>query len=299
MSSLVTNKKKFQYIGTIVSFLLPAFIFYIVFMIYPIFDTFKISLTNWNGISLESVFIGLKNYQTLLNDKYFWNSVVNTLFWVVMQLLIIALPTLVLSLMITKVKVGMSFFRTAFYLPAIVSFSVAAVVWGKIYDPQIGPINSVLNALGLSFLAKNWLGDANTVLPALVVASSWVQYGAYMVMYITGLQSIDPQYYEAAELDGANAFQKFWKITVPSLRNSINVVISLIVVNAFKGFSMVWATTQGGPFYKSDLISTYIYREGFSSGKIGVSAAGGIMLAIIIVGTTAAFNIYRDWSSER
>jgi|GEM_PF-5784859 len=199
-------------------------------MVYPIIDSFRISLTNWNGISSEYDFVGFKNYIILLQDKYFWNAVLNTLFWVVMQLLIIALPTLVLSLMIRKVKVGMTFFRTGFYLPSIVSFSVAAVIWGKIYDPQIGPINSVLNALGLSFLAKSWLGDVSTVLPALVIASSWVQYGAYMVMYITGLQGIDPQYYEAAELDGANAFQKFWKITVPSLRNTINVVISLIIM---------------------------------------------------------------------
>lgn len=295
----IKNKKKLRHVGIIATFLLPAFLLYLIFMIYPIIDSVNISLTNWNGLSPTYDFVGLKNYRRILQDKYFWNAISNTLFWVILQLVLISLPTLILAFMITKVKLGMSFFRAGFYLPSIVSFSVAAVIWGKIYDPQMGPVNLMLNGMGLDFLAKNWLGNPKTVLPALVVASSWVQYGLYMVLFITGLQSIDPQYYEAAELDGANAFQKFWKITLPFLRNSMNVVLTLIVINAFKGFSMVWATTQGGPFYKSDLISTYIYREGFSSNKIASGAAGGILLAVIIIGTTAAFNIYRDWRAER
>ena len=299
MLKTVQHKKKFWRFITILSFLLPAFLFYIIFIIYPIFDSIKISLTDWNGILPESNFVGLDNYKTLMQDKLFWNALKNTFVWVVLQLLIIALPTLVLALMVTKVKVGMSFFRTAFYLPAIVSFSVAAVIWAKIYDPLIGPVNGVLNAVGLEVLTKNWLGDAKTVLLALVVASSWVQYGAYMVMYITGLQHIDPQYYEAAELDGASSFQKFFNITIPCLSNSINVVISLIIINAFRGFSMVWATTQGGPFYTSDLISTFIFREGFTSNRIGTGTAGGITLTIIIVGVTVLFNAIRDWRAKK
>ena len=281
-----------------VSFLLPGFLFYTIFMLYPIIDSFHISLTNWNGISQQYDFVGTENYRMLLRDKIFWNSVGNTMFWVGMQLLLIIFPTLILALLITKVRFGMSFFRTGFYLPAIISFPVAAVIWGKIYDPQTGPINAALRGLGLDFFAKNWLGDPDTVLPALVVASSWVQYGLYMVLFITGLQSIDTQLYEAADLDGANALQKFWKITVPSLQNTFNVVVSLVIINAFKGFSMVWATTQGGPLYKSDLVSTFIYREGFTSYKIGTAAAGGILLAIVIVLTTVAFNGIREWRSR-
>lgn len=293
------KKKTFKTGVCILSFLFPAFLFYTVFIIFPIFDTANISMTDWNGMTVDYDYVGLSNYVSLFHEKIFINSVINTLVWLLIQLVIIVFPTMVLALAITKVKKGMTFFRAGFYLPSVISFSVASVIWGKIYDPTMGPINIILKGIGLGAIAKNWLGDPHTVLPALAVASSWVQYGLYMVLFITGLQGIDPQYYEAAELDGANAVQKFWKITVPSLSNTVNVVISMVIINAFKSFGMVWATTQGGPFYKSDLISTYIYREAFTGYKLGTGGAGGIMLAAIIMLITIAFNTYREWRASR
>lgn len=292
------NRRKLKKNACILSFLFPAFLFYTAFVVFPIFDTMNISLTNWNGMTKDYDYVGLANYVALFHEKIFVNSVVNTLMWLAIQLVIVVFPTMVLALAITKVKRGMTFFRAGFYLPSVISFSVASVIWGKIYDPTMGPINIILKGIGLGAVAKNWLGDPHTVLPALAVASSWVQYGLYMVLFITGLQSIDPQYYEAAELDGANAFQKFWKITVPALSNTVNVVISMVIINAFKSFGMVWATTQGGPFYKSDLISTYIYREAFTSYKLGTGGAGGIMLVVIIMLITIMFNVYREWRAS-
>jgi raffinose/stachyose/melibiose transport system permease protein len=297
-NSNIKNKLVLKRMIVISSFLLPGLLFYFVFMVLPILDTAHLSLTDWNGISIKSSFIGILNYTQIITDKLFINASINTLFWLIAQLILIVLPTLILAIAISNVKKGMGFFRAAFYLPAVISFSVAAVIWGKIYDPTLGPINAFLNHVGLSSLAHNWLGEQYTVLPALVIASSWVQYGLYLVLYLSGLQSIDTALYEAADIDGANSITKFFKITIPSLSNTMNLVISLVIINAFKGFSMVWIATQGGPFYKSDLVATYIYRKAFTEYKFGYGSAAGIILALIIMLITILFNIFREGSAR-
>jgi len=290
---------KVKYAATVFSFLLPGLVLYMVFMLLPIVDTVNISFTDWNGMRPTFNYVGIQNYADVLTHSLFWNAMRNTLFWVVAQLIIIIFPTLLLSLAISKVRWGMTFFRAAFYMPAVISFAVAAIIWRRIYDPLFGPVNAFLNAVGLEMLALNWLGNANTVLPALVVASSWVQYGLYMVLYLAGLQSIDQQLYEAAEIDGANQFVKLTRITIPALRNTINVITSLVIINAFRGFSMVWITTQGGPMYTSDLVATYIYRVAFTHFQTGRGTAAGVLLTFIIIIVTILFNVLRERSDRR
>jgi len=294
LNKVKKRKLNVKFFFVVLSFILPALAFYLIFMLMPIVDTLKISLTDWNGIKLSYNYEGLKNYWNLITDKLFISAVLHTLFWVAAQLVIIVIPTLILAYAITHVKRGMAFFRAAYYLPAIVSFPVAAVIWGKIYNPTMGPINAVLKAVGLGSLAQNWLGNQYTVLPALIIASTWVQYGFYLVIFMAGLQGIDKQLYESADIDGASTFVKLFRITVPSLSNTVNLIVSLVIINAFKGFSMVWINTQGGPMYKSDLIATYIYREAFTSYKVGLGSAGGILLAVFIMAATVLFNVVRE-----
>jgi len=288
-----------KYTFTVFSFILPGLILYLLFMLLPILDTINISFTDWNGMRPNFEYVGFQNYADVLTHNLFWNAMRNTLFWVVAQLAIIIFPTLVLSLAISRVRWGKTFFRAVFYIPAVISFAVAAIIWRRIYDPMFGPINALLNSVGLEALALNWLGNPATVLPALVVASSWVQYGLYMVLYLAGLQGIDHQLYEAADIDGANQFVKFTRITIPALRNTINVITSLVIINAFRGFSMVWITTQGGPFYTSDLVATYIYRVAFQHFQTGRGTAAGVLLTLIIIIVTVVFNVLRDRSDRR
>ncbi len=278
----------------ILSFLLPALVSYVLFMVFPIEEAIRLSFFDWNGNAPVMNFVGLDHYVAILNDPIFIQSLLHNLYWVCIESALVIIPVLVLSIMITRVKRGKTFFRTAFYLPAILSLPVVAVIWGKIYDPFMGPINAFLKMIGLESWALNWLGDPVAVMPALIVAGTWFGYGFYMILYLAGLQGIDYSLYEAAELDGAQAMQKLWHITIPSLRNTMTLVISLVIMHSLKGFAMVWVATQGGPFYKSEVVATYIYRAAFNMFEIGYGAAASVILSIIVIVITVAFIYLRE-----
>jgi len=263
-------------------------------MLYPIVEAVSWSFFDLNPTKPVMEFVGFTNYINILQDEIYMMSLLHNLLWVAIELTLVVIPVLVLAIMISNIKRGKLFFRAAFYLPAVLSVPVVAVIWGKIYDPYIGPINSFLKWVGLGNLALNWLGEPLTVLPVLIIASTWVAYGFYMVLYLAGLQGIDYSLYEAAELDGAGMLQKFFHITLPSLSYTINLIISLVIINSFKGFAMVWIITQGGPFYKSEVVATYVYKAAFTKYQISYGAAGSIVLAIIIIVVTIIFNRLRE-----
>ncbi|WP_165967178.1 carbohydrate ABC transporter permease [Jeotgalibacillus sp. S-D1] len=281
---------------TALSFLAPALLLYIIFMLYPMLDAVRYSLFDWNGSSTTMNFVGLENYLQLAKDDIFHKALGHNLLWVVLSLVLMVLPTLILAVLISKVKYGKTFFRAGFYLPSVLSLAVVGVLWSKIYDPAMGPINKLLSSIGLGFLAKNWLGEPAFVIPALVIASTWAFYGLYMILFLAGLQNIDYQVYEAADLDGAGPIRKFWHITVPSLRNTMNLVISMVIIHALKGFALIWLMTQGGPFYMSEVVSTYVYKAAFSMNQVSYASAGSVVLGIIVITFTIAFNYYRERS---
>jgi raffinose/stachyose/melibiose transport system permease protein len=257
-------------------------------------DAVRYSLFDWNGASSTMNFVGMDNYVSLTKDPIFIKALGHNLLWVVLSLILMVIPTLVLAVLISKVKRGKTFFRAAFYLPSVLSLAVVGVLWSKIYDPTMGPINILLRSVGLDSIARNWLGEPLFVIPALVLASTWAFYGLYMILFLAGLQSIDPQVYEAADIDGAGPIRKFWYITVPSLRNTMNVVISMVIIHALKGFALIWIMTQGGPFYMSEVVSTLVYKTAFSMNQVSYAAAQSVVLGIIIIIFTIAFNYYRE-----
>lgn len=291
-SSLLTSKtkSKLKKVLTVGSFLIPAIILYSIFLLYPIFDAVRLSLFDWNGASPTMDFVGVKNYISLMKDEIFIQALGHNFIWVIASLILVVVPTLLLAVMISKVKKGRSFFRVAFYLPSVLALPVIAVLWGKIYDPIIGPINLLLEKVGIGNLAHNWLGEESTVLGALIIAGTWAFFGIYLILYLAGLQNIDYSLYEAAEIDGAGPIRKFWSITIPSLRNTMNVVISMAIINAMKGFGLIWIMTQGGPFYKSELVSTYVYKSAFSLQQVGYASAASVVLGIIVITITVLFN---------
>lgn len=298
-SKITVNTKrivKVKKIVTVLSFLLPALSIYFVFMLYPMIDAVRYSFFNWDGAAPSMDFVGLNNYIELAKDTIFLKSLLHNLLWVVLSLVLMVIPTLTLAVLISRVKKGKTFFRAGFYLPSVLSLAVVGVLWSKIYDPLMGPINVFLNSIGLGSLAKNWLGEPLFVIPALVIASTWAFYGLYMILFLAGLQSIDSELYEAADLDGAGPIRKFWSITIPSLRNTMNVVISMVIINALKGFALIWIMTQGGPFYKSEVVSTYVYKAAFSMNKVSYATAGSVVLGIIVITFTIGFNYYRERS---
>ncbi|MDN3015606.1 sugar ABC transporter permease [Paenibacillus sp. BSR1-1] len=292
------NKLKLKKLITILSFLLPALILYSIFMLIPMFDAVRYSFFDWDGAAPSMNFVGFENYIKLADDKIFLKALSHNLLWVVLSLILMVIPTLVLAVLISRVKKGKTFFRAGFYLPSVLSLAVVGVLWSKIYDPMMGPINVFLKSIGLENLAKNWLGEPFYVIPALVIASTWAFYGLYMILFLAGLQNINHELYEAADLDGAGPIRKFWSITVPSLRNTLNVVISMVIINSLKGFALIWIMTQGGPFYMSELVSTYVYKAAFSMNKVSYATAGSVVLGIIVIVFTIAFNYYRERSEN-
>ncbi|MCM3746983.1 sugar ABC transporter permease [Paenibacillus pasadenensis] len=288
------GKRSIKRMLIILSFLSPALILYILFMLYPMADAVRLSFFDWDGAAPTMNFVGAANYTQLAQDPIFLKSLFNNFYWVVLSLVLMILPTLAISVMIAKLKRGKMFFRAGFYLPSVLSLAVIGVLWSKIYEPSYGAINVFLRQVGLGALAQNWLGEPSIVIPALVITSTWAFYGTYMVLFLAGLQSIDNSMYEAADIDGAGPLRKFWNITVPSLRNTMNVVVSMVVIHALKGFGLVWIMTQGGPFYKSEVVATYVYKAAFSMNKVSYASAGSVVLGIIVIGLTIAFNYWRD-----
>lgn len=280
--------------GVLISFLAPALLLYSLFMLYPMFEAVRISFFDWDGFSPNMNFIGLDNYVNTLNDKIFVLSLKHNLVWVVLDLFIIVIPVLVVAVLISRVQKGKLFFRAGYYLPAVLSLPVVGVLWGKMYDPNIGPINIFLKAIGLESITQVWLGNPWTVLPAIIIAGAWSGYGLYLILFMAGLQSIDYSLYEAADIDGAGPLRKFWYITVPSLKNTMNVVISMVIIWGLKSFALIWTMTQGGPFYKSEVVASYVYKAAFAMYKVSYGATGSVILAVIVVVLTILFNSLRE-----
>jgi raffinose/stachyose/melibiose transport system permease protein len=278
--------------------LLPAILVYGVFSLLPIALTFWLSFTNSRGLNTEASFVGLDNYGRAAADPIVWQSLVHTFQWLIGHLVMAGGLGLVLALAISRLKKTHVFFRTAFFLPHLVSLAVVGVIWANIYDPFYGLLNTMLDRVGLGALTQGWLSDPLLVLFSVNLASSWQGFGLYMLLFIAGLQNIDHTLYEAAEIDGANGWQQLWHVTLPGLSEVMTFVVSLCLINGLKGFATVFVMTGGGPFYQSELITTYIYRLAFSVQDHGLAAVLCIVLSALAIGITVAFNRWREGKAK-
>jgi raffinose/stachyose/melibiose transport system permease protein len=272
----------------------PALLVYALFSAIPIAQTAWLSLTDSAGFHSPAHFVGGANYIALAGDPTVRRVLGQTLLWLVLHLVLAGGTGLILAVAIRNLVRSHVFFRTAFFLPHVVSLAVVGVIWGRIYDPYFGLLSGALHAVGLGHLSLGWLSDPALVIFSVNVASSWQGFGLYMLLFIAGLQNIDPVLYEAAELDGASPFRQFIHVTLPGLAEVMTFVVSLALINGLKGFATVWVMTQGGPFYASELITTYIFKLAFQMQQQGRAAALCVVLCLIAVGTTVAFNRWRE-----
>lgn len=275
-------------------FLAPAFVLYLVFTLWPVVDTVRLSLTADAGFGAAPRFVGAENYAALAADPIFWTALRQTLVWLVLHVALAGGLGFVLALAVARLKATQVFFRSAFFLPHVVSLAVVGVIWAKIYDPYFGLLNGALEHLGLGFLAQGWLSEPLLVLFSVNVASSWQGFGLYMLLFIAGLQTIDRSLYDAAEVDGANAWQKLVHVTIPGLSEVMTFVVSLALINGLKGFATIWVMTQGGPFYRSEILTTLIYKLAFQFQEHGRAAALCVVLSLVAVVVTVAFNRWRE-----
>jgi raffinose/stachyose/melibiose transport system permease protein len=301
MTLMITKtrpRRKLGEYGWAILFSLPAFCFYIAIILIPLFVSVQLSLYDWDGMMPTMDFVGISNYTALWSEPRFLKSLGRTLVWWLLHVVFAVGGGLVTALLIAQIKRGQSIFRTLSFLPHVLSLSVVGIIWAQLYHPTIGFINITLRKVGLEFLSNIWLGDTTLALPSISVASSWQAYGFYMVLFLAGLQNIDPQLYEAAVMDGAKPRQRFWYITLPSLRNTMTMVLSLAFIASLKGFGTVWAMTGGGPSNSTELVAVYVWRDAFQGSEIGKASAAALILGVVVIVLTIIFNQWRDKKGE-
>ncbi len=265
-------------------YIAPALALYSVFFLWPLAQLIYLSMVRWDGMA-PKVFMGLQNYRELLaSDPRFWLSLQHNLQWLVGA---VSVPTgigLFLAVFLARSPLyGRLAFRTIFFLPQVLSSVVVAIIWRWIYSPDFGALNAILRQVGLASLARGWLGEESLALPALFIASSWVLYGFCMVVFLAALQGIDEAYYDAAKVDGANALQQFWYVTLPAIRGPLSTVILLSAIGAFQVFDLVFIITRGGPAWATMVLSVYMYDNAFRYNKLGYGSAVAIVLGVLIL----------------
>lgn len=267
-----------------VLFVVPALIFYIIFVFYPVLGTIRFSMSEWNGVSAIKKFVGMRNYVNIINDISFWTSLLHNIIWIVVTIAIPTVLALFLAIALTTPQLkGVTFFRVTLFMPSIVSMVVVSIVWKWIFNQSFGTLNQLLKAVGLSSLTNAWLGNPKTALGALLTAGSWTHYGFCMVILLAALQGLDETYIEAAKIDGANALQCLVFVKLPLLKNTVTLVVLNSMIGSFKVFDIIWVSTQGGPYHSTDVVSTYLYNHAFVLNRIGEGAAAGVILMIIIM----------------
>ena len=271
-----------------IRFLLPALLVYTVLMLYPIADTFYVSLFRWNGLAPLDDFIGLGNFHKLLEDEIFRIALTNSLIWTVASLIAPIAIGLILAVILNSDIPGAAIFRSIILIPFLFSPTAIGVMWRWLYNPQLGLVNNVLRSLGLDVLARAWLGDASTALLAAVIANTWQVTGFCMIAFYAGLQMLPRDVYDASKVDGAGPWVTFWKITIPLLRHSFVIVGIWVAAHSLKNFDIIWTMTSGGPGYASEVLATWMYKSSFSFYKVGYGAA----IAVVILCMTLGFSLY-------
>ena len=280
-------------------YLLPTLLVYLVFTFLPILETIRTSFYQWDGFSQNRVWIGIANYVEVFSDPKFLNALRNNLVFVIFYSIIPILIGLFLASLLSRRPIpGFAFFRTALFLPQVISMVVVGVIWRWMFNPTFGPINTLLRLVGLNKFAISWLGDFTWALPAVGSIGTWVQYGFCMVLFLAGMQHIQDEYYEAASLDGAGAFQQFIHITVPGLRAEIAVALVTTIIAALRVFDLVYTTTRGGPGESTMVTGFLIYRAAFTTNRIGYAAAIATVLTVIILAISLVIRRFQRTGEE-
>lgn len=263
--------------------LVPTFILFAIFTLYPLFSGLYYSFFDWSGSSSNKVFIGFDNYIKLFQDTIIPDTIIHDYFLVVTKVIGIMVLAMFFAVALTQLKIKEApFYRIVFFFPNIMSVVVIGILWTFLYNPSLGLINSGLEFLGLEEWAKPWLGDEKWALPSIVLPAVWAGIGLFMLMLMGGIANISKSYYEAAKIDGASEWQQFWKITLPLVWPQIKVSILYIVITTLNGsFILVQVMTGGGPNNATHVMGSYLYQQAFKQYNFGYGATIGVMILIL------------------
>lgn len=270
-------------IWTYLIFLLPALLVYTVVRIVPLLMSFRYSLTDWNGYSPDFNYVGWKNYADLFQDEAIREAIGNTLFYGLLNPLLITVLAIPLALLLSSKLKGTNLFRAVTFFPSVPSALIIGYIWLFIFDPtEAGVLNRLLALVGVDKLP--WLADPSMAMFSLLLVSVWKAVGWHSCIYVANLQTISGDYYEAAMIDGAGRWQRFWSITFPMLAPAMSISLMLILVDSLKIFELPFALTKGGPGYSTTMLTQIIIERGINDRMIGrASALSIVFIAIIFV----------------
>ncbi|MBS6868859.1 MAG: sugar ABC transporter permease [Firmicutes bacterium] len=276
MNKVLGNKK------SIAVFVLPAFLIYAIFVLVPIGYNVYVSFLQTDLMS-PSKFVGIKNYINLFQDKTFIGAVKNNILMVIGSL-IAHLPLALFfgNILFQKIK-GSHFFQTVFFLPSVICGVAVGLTWTFVYNSEFGLINKFLEMIGLGGLKQVWLADKNLALFCIIIVVMWQFVGYHMIIQIAAMKNISESYYEAAEIDGASKWVQFKSITFPLIKPILKVDAVLIITGSLKYYDLVAVMTGGGPNHATELMSTYMFYQGFRTLKYGYSAAIGVVLLLLCI----------------
>ncbi|MFH5181613.1 carbohydrate ABC transporter permease [Paenibacillus sp. TAB 01] len=269
-------------------YIIPALLLYCVFFILPFVQTVIYSFYNWDGINTP-IFLGFKNYWEMFHDKVFYASTGRVLKWALIQGIVqTGIALLLANLLKGKLK-GSKFFRSVYFIPVVMSSAAICVMFTVMYDNDIGLLNALLRSIGLGSWARVWLGDAQVAFYAAIAVPIWQGIGLYMVILLSGLQSVPEEIYESARMDGANAWQQLTSITIPMIWSIIQICIILTVSGTFKNFDYVYILTAGGPGSSTHVLATYMYDKAFVGLRYGYGTAVAVIIFLLGLAFTVLF----------
>lgn len=278
MKSIAIQKKII-----IISFLFIPVLMLLIFVVYPTLNMIIISLSSWDGLSKTKEFIGLENYKNIIfESKDVWISLKNNWIYFILHLMVIPVELIVATILDSKIK-GSKFFKSIVFMPYIINGVAIAYAFSFFYSPYNGALNEILKFIHLENLQQSWLGDVEVVNYSLAAISLWKYSGFHVIIFLAGLQAIPAELYEAAKVDGANAIQKFTKITIPNIILILEFVMFHNIRGALQVFDIPYVLTGGGPGYSSSTFSVYTITTAFTYNNFGMASTMGVSLLIIIL----------------
>lgn len=266
------------------SFITPNFVGFFVLNLIPILFSLWLCFNRWDGFN-PMKFAGLDNFKYIFTHKVFQQAVIKTIIYTVSSVVITMILSLGLAVLINQKLKGIGIFRTAIFFPYVASVVAVAAVWQMLFQKDMGLINEVLRIIGVTD-PPGWFATTKWALPGVIVVNIWKNMGYYMIIYLAALQDVPTSLVEAGMIDGANTWQRFWKIKWPLLSNATFFVVMMLTINSFKSFDLIYALTEGGPGTATTLLSQYIYNQSFISWDYGRASAAAMVLFVIVAAIT-------------
>jgi ABC-type sugar transport systems, permease components len=267
---------------TYIAFIIPTLVLYALFFVYPVIVSFVYGFFQWDGIT-QKVFIGLDNFTRLWNDHVFLKSLANNFYFMAFSLVVNIPLVFLISILISKVGRMRDFYKSAVFVPVVISTATVAILFGVLYNYDSGLINQFIRLVAPDSWAREWLSDPKLAMLSILIANAWQNIGFFIVLCLAAILNIPKEIVEASKIDGVNGWNETWLITLPLIRPVLFVMLLLTVSGTMKVLDIVQIMTNGGPFQSTEVMSTYMLKVGFRSMELGYGSAIGVTMFILIL----------------